>query len=124
MASFRSKMREKLGVSEHVEASPPEVEEEEITEDAAKREKQVVNILRKVRNKMIERHLEGSVALSVSGGLKSSSCSCAVSAGSVQAADDGDEEVNEKTRSAMSGVDRMLNNLGTITDNTESSNMV
>lgn len=110
MASFRTKMRTKLGMEKEGDHAP--VEEEDFSEETCKRERQVVNILRKVRNKMIHRGLEGSVGLSVSGGLKTSSCSCEVSAESAESEVEEDTEEAEKASSAMSGVDRMLNNLG------------
>ena len=111
MATFRSKMRSKLGIEDEHSADATPVEEEELSEDACKRERQV-NILRKVRNKMIQRKLEGEVGLSVAGGFRTSSCGCEVTADSTESRQDEDPEVAEKASSGMAAVDRMLNNLG------------
>lgn len=105
-------MRTKLGIEEEHGADAAPAEEEELSDDACKRERQVVNILRKVRNKMIQRKLEGEVGLSVAGGFRTSCCGCEVTAESTESRQDEDPEVAEKASTGMAAVDRVLNNLG------------
>jgi hypothetical protein len=114
MATFRSKMKAKFGKEEETEqdAAAGVGEEEELNEDTRKRERHVVNVLRKVRNKMIGRQLQGEVCLSVTAGLKTSSYSCEIDAESIASAIEEDPDSAEKSRSGMVSVEHMLNNLG------------
>ena len=112
MASFRAKMKAKFGKEDASEASPAPVEDEEISEDSAKRERHAVQILRKVRNKLIARRLEGSIDLALSAGLKTSSYSCEVTPESHPSEEE--EQSDSPDASGMRSMDMLLNNLGFI----------
>lgn len=128
MSSFRQNMRAKLGIDKPAEATAATtststeptgdevVDDNESTtdEETSSRDRGSVWFLRKVRTKMIERKLSGSVSVSVSVGIKTSTANCDVSTESEPETFDAEEENGEeaaKYRSKIAGIDGAFNRL-------------
>ena len=105
-------MRGKLGIDDKSEESDTSgasvVAAPEEQEEASKRDRGTVAMLRKIRNKFIERRLVGSISISISHGIKTSIVDCDVNAESALSAEEAGEE-SETFKSGISGVDGALN---------------
>jgi hypothetical protein len=118
-------MRAKLGIdkpsapeptSTEAEALSGDVDDNESTtdEEVSSRDRGTVWFLRKVRACMIERKLSGSVSVSASVGIKTSTAGCDVSPDSAPETFDAEEENSEeaaKYRSKIVGINGALNRL-------------